>query len=293
MHVMASSKKHQARKCGRRKRTATALAVAALAAVSLTLFGCGSAATTGQPAVLAVTHDFGTVSVGSVEFEELPKGPTVMRLLQRSFPVETSYGGRFVQSIKGVASQTGPARDWFFYVNGLQAEVGAADVRVAPGDYVQWDYHRWDVDAQAAIVGAFPQPFKGSGARVECMHEGDENCAAAGTALRKNGVALGSRAGSQPTVIVVGSASDERTRKALGITNGGAVIAATLVKGKAVWLVVGTDDVATRAGVNALTPAALRNRFAVRVARDGQASAATPISPRLLSNVASTVMDQR
>lgn len=293
MQMVETSTHDRIRNSGRRQQAAAAIAVAAFAVAGLALVGCGSSAATGTPAVIAVTHNFGMAKVGLAEFKELPKGPTVMRLLQRSFPVKTTYGGRFVQSIKGVASQTGPARDWFFYVNGLQAEVGAADVRVAPGDYVQWDYHRWDVDAQAAMVGAFPQPFKRDGARVACMREGDVNCAAARAALRRSGVVPATASGSEATVLVVGTAVGEGTRKVLGITDGGAVIAATRVRDKTVWLLIGHSDAATRAGIAALSPVKLRNRFAVRVDDDGQASATTPISPQRLAAVAKEAMSGR
>ena len=47
-----------------------------------------------------------------------------MRLLQRKFEVETRYGGGFVQKIDGVGGgrRSGRPVDWFFYVNGIEAE---------------------------------------------------------------------------------------------------------------------------------------------------------------------------
>ena len=47
-----------------------------------------------------------------------------MRLLQRKFEVETRYGGGFVQEIDGVGGgrRGGRPVDWFFYVNGIEAE---------------------------------------------------------------------------------------------------------------------------------------------------------------------------
>ena len=47
-----------------------------------------------------------------------------MRLLQRGFEVETRYGGAFVQEIDGVGGgrRGGRPVDWFFYVNGIEAE---------------------------------------------------------------------------------------------------------------------------------------------------------------------------
>ena len=47
-----------------------------------------------------------------------------MRLLQRTFEVETRYGGGFVQAIDGVGGgrRGGRPVDWFFYVNGIEAD---------------------------------------------------------------------------------------------------------------------------------------------------------------------------
>ena len=60
--------------------------------------------------------------------EPIPGGETVMRMLQRDFEVQTRYGGGFVQSIDGVAGgrQDGRPVDWFYYVNGILADDGAA-----------------------------------------------------------------------------------------------------------------------------------------------------------------------
>ena len=67
-----------------------------------------------------------------------------MRLLQSSFDVETRYGGRFVQSIDGLeGGGAGGQVDWFYFVNGVEADVGAAEYELSPGDRVQWDYRNW------------------------------------------------------------------------------------------------------------------------------------------------------
>ncbi len=54
-----------------------------------------------------------------------------MRMLERSFRVSNRYGGGFVQSING-HSGTSAQRDWFYYVNGVQAKQGAATHDGAP-----------------------------------------------------------------------------------------------------------------------------------------------------------------
>ena len=56
-----------------------------------------------------------------------------MRFLQRRAKVETRYGGRFVEEINGVRSgrpNGGARRDWFYFVNGIEADVGAAEHEV-------------------------------------------------------------------------------------------------------------------------------------------------------------------
>ena len=76
---------------------------------------------------------------------EVRGADTVMRLLQRNAKVTTRYGGGFVQSIDGVAGgrRGGRPVDWFFYVNGIESDPGAASVRVRAGDRIWWDHHDW------------------------------------------------------------------------------------------------------------------------------------------------------
>jgi hypothetical protein len=116
--------------------------------------------------LLRVTKEFGreTLLEKSISVKE---GDTVMDILKRSgLEIKTGYGGGFVESMAGLASQyrTGdPASkklDWFFYVNGMMADVGAAEYPVQAGDVVWWDYHDWEYAiATPALVGAYPHPF--------------------------------------------------------------------------------------------------------------------------------------
>ena len=58
-------------------------------------------------------------------------------------------------------------RDWFFFVNGLEAEVGAAEYELSPGDRVQWDYRHWDDgDARARDRGRVPGAVPATGSRA-------------------------------------------------------------------------------------------------------------------------------
>ena len=56
-----------------------------------------------------------------------------MRQLQRDFEVETRFGGGFVQEIDGVGGgrRSGRPVDWFYYVNGIEADSGAASRKLA------------------------------------------------------------------------------------------------------------------------------------------------------------------
>ena len=57
-----------------------------------------------------------------------------MRLTTAKFDVSTRFGGRFVQSIDGLKGQgAGGSRDWFFFVNGVESEVGAAEYELSLG----------------------------------------------------------------------------------------------------------------------------------------------------------------
>ncbi len=69
-----------------------------------------------------------------------------------------------MNSIDGLASGFtgggGQRADWFYFVNGMQADVGAADYHLGARDQVWWDYHRWDFAPQVrAVVGQYPEPF--------------------------------------------------------------------------------------------------------------------------------------
>jgi Domain of unknown function (DUF4430) len=158
-------------------------------------FGAGDELEGG--AELRVTRDFGHAELGSATLDTLHEDDTVMRLLRSEFDVETRFGGRFVQAIDGLegAGPTG-MRDWFFFVNGVESETGAAEYELSPGDRVQWDHRRWGAAMRVpAIVGAFPEPFlsglegRRRPVRVECDDVESAPCDGAKEALDRVGVA--------------------------------------------------------------------------------------------------------
>ena len=174
-------------------------AAAALLACAVALAGCGlgpGKERTGG-AVLRVTRDFGHVRVGSTRVEKIREGETAMRLLRSKFQVGTRYGGRFVQSIEGLAGRgAGGREDWFYFVNGIEAGVGAADYELSPGDVIRWDYRSWAATMRVpAIVGDFPEPFEhGFGGRrfpvrVECQDVTAHPCVEAKRRLSASGIA--------------------------------------------------------------------------------------------------------
>ncbi len=175
-----------------------ALARWACAAAVVVSAGCGLGEGDERPggATLRVTRDFGRVELGSAATDTLREGGTVMRFLRSEFDVETRFGGGFVQSIDGLAGEGSSGhRDWFFFVNGVESELGAAEYELSPGDRIQWDLRSWQGAMRVpAIVGAFPEPFR-SGlegkrrpVRVECEEADDETCRDAKAALERTGV---------------------------------------------------------------------------------------------------------
>lgn len=133
----------------------TRVAVVALAVLALA--GCGSGGGRGT-ATLWVTRDRGAhvVFTGKV-----PSGLTAMQALLRVQHVTTRYGGRYVQSIDGVAGSLSTQHDWFYFVNGVEANRGATEVRLHPGDIEWWDYRSWAHGQMSVpvVAGAWPEPF--------------------------------------------------------------------------------------------------------------------------------------
>ena len=85
-----------------------------------------------------------------------------MRFLEGEDEIETRYGGGYVKSIDGVSEDErgGHPYDWFFYVNGVESPVGAAEVSLHGGEKVWWDIHDWSASEHVpAVVGSWPAPF--------------------------------------------------------------------------------------------------------------------------------------
>jgi hypothetical protein len=194
---------------GRSRGTAAAIALlgAALAAA-----GCGLGPGAGIGSVeLRVTRDFGATPMlrGSVEATE---SDTVMRVLEGRAQITTRYGGGFVQSIDGLEAARGGGHpyDWFFYVNGIESPVGAADYALHGGERIWWDYRDWSATLHVpAVVGSWPAPFVGGyeGDRhpvtVECEGGGGA-CGRTRRALAEAGVRIASGSPEGAIRVLVG-----------------------------------------------------------------------------------------
>jgi hypothetical protein len=174
------------------------LAALVCVVLSLAAAGCGlgEGEERGGAAVeMRVTRDFGHDLLGSARFDSVREDETVMRMLRSDFDIDTRYGGRFVQAIDGLeGSGAGGNEDWFYWVNGVEGSVGAAEFELSPGDRVQWDWRTWGAAMRVpAIVGAYPEPFvhglegKRRPVRVECGSGDSQVCGDARAALEEVG----------------------------------------------------------------------------------------------------------
>jgi Domain of unknown function (DUF4430) len=194
-----------------------AIAVVLTAAIA---GGCGLGPGRGTSDVsVTVTRAFGSEPVASITRGKVPGSETVMRMLQRSFKVTTRYGGGFVESIDGISGNAS-RRDWFYYVNGMQARAGAASTAVHRGDRIWWDLHDWSAtNSVPAVVGSFPEPFlHGQRGRrlpttLECASDASAACKRVAAELKAVGVPvatqlLGTGSGTDSLTVLVGTWSD-------------------------------------------------------------------------------------
>jgi hypothetical protein len=181
----------------RRRGTAVAIALL-LAACAAAGCGLGAGADVGGVS-LTVTRDYGAESLPVPGRDSVSESDTVMRALERNADIGTRYGGGFVQSIDGLEADErfGRSSDWFFYVNGVESTVGAADYPLHGGEAIWWDYRDWSAAMRVpAVVGSWPEPFvSGYDGRhrpvaVVCLG-GGEACGAVRDALSGAGVELG------------------------------------------------------------------------------------------------------
>jgi hypothetical protein len=277
---------------------------ALIAACAVVGAGCGDSGQGGAVTGVTVTRDFGARVVGERESVEKTKGLTALRQLETAHKATTSYGGRYVKSIDGVAEDSDSS--WLFYVDGVEAPVGATSTRLQAGQQVQWDFHAWEnVRTGGAIVGAYPAPLQSRGVRLVCAPRKSDACSAVRSSLTTAGIKVGPRGSAR---MVVGPWSDiegfdgVRDLTAPGDTNGafaqfskkgdaltpfsadgsagktvksgGGLLAAFASAGRVVWLVTGTDEEGTLSAAQLLRGdgAELKNRFAMSTGPAGPAA---------------------
>ena len=126
--------------------------------LALVLAGCGGGGHGHGTATLWVTRDRGAhvIYAGSV-----PAGLDGIQVVERKLKVTTRYGGRYLQSIDGIAGSLTGQRDWFFFVNGIEGDRSATEVTLHPGDVLWWDYRRWSGSSMSVplVLGSYPEPF--------------------------------------------------------------------------------------------------------------------------------------
>jgi hypothetical protein len=212
------------------------LAVAAALACAAVAAGCGigEGESSHGTAYLTVTRDYGSEPLVEATVTDPSESETVLRLLDREADITTRYGGGFIQSIEGVEGRQSGTRsyDWFFYVNGVESSVGAADVRVYGGDRVWWDHREWTAAMRvSAVVGSWPEPFahgqegKRFPVRIDCLGA-EESCSAVADALESEGVAASIGSEAAPSEgellrVVVGTWDEVRADSAASLIDAG------------------------------------------------------------------------
>jgi hypothetical protein len=235
---------------GRRRGAAVAgtLLLAALAAA-----GCGLGAGSSVGKVeLTVTREFGAHPVAA-EAVDANESSTVMRVLEGAADIETRYGGGYVKSIDGVAEteRGGAPYDWFYYVDGIEAPVGAADSAVDGGERIWWDYRNWSAtDHVPAVVGQWPAPFAqgyeghAHPVVVEC-DGGGAACGAVEAALRGEGVTVAGGAPKGAIRVLVGPWAQLRSDPAAALVGKGPAESGVYAKFEpagGAWQLVGLDE---------------------------------------------------
>lgn len=196
-----------------RRRRGTAVAIALLLAVALAAAGCGFGSGSGVGEVsLTVTRDYGSEPVQPVVSPEASESDTVMRMLEREATIATRYSGGFVQTIDGLEADErfGHSFDWFFYVDGVESPVGAAEFALHGGEAIWWDYRNWTATQQVpAVVGSWPRPLRGGydgkphPVALECRGAGAA-CGAVRGRLGEAGVALAADPSDDAIRVLVG-----------------------------------------------------------------------------------------
>jgi hypothetical protein len=173
----------------------------------LVLAGCGGGHEHGT-ATLWVTRDRGAQVIYS---GTVPAGLTAMQALDRRLDISTRYGGRFVQSIGGVQGSVTSRHDWFYFMNGVEGDRSAAEVKLRPGDIEWWDYRSWTGGAMSVpvVVGAYPKPFTSGTTSVVAA---GANLSAGKAIVRQVGGTLLAKKPTRNYIVISGSFTGDHVR---------------------------------------------------------------------------------
>lgn len=201
---------------------------------------------------LTVTREFGAAKM-SESSGEANESDTVMRFLESENEIETRYGGGYVKSIDGVSEEErgGHPYDWFFYVNGIESPIGAAEASLQGGEKIWWDNHNWSASEHVpAVVGSWPAPFTTGWeghdpvVAVEC-EKGDPACATVIATLEGEGVMLAKAAPKGAIRVLVGTWAKLRSDPAAKLLDNGPAesgIYADFEGEDGSWRLVGLDE---------------------------------------------------
>jgi Domain of unknown function (DUF4430) len=239
-------------------RRGTAVTIALLLGAGIVTAGCGLGPGSGVGAVdLTVTREFGAVKV-SESSGEANESDTVMRFLEGENEIETRYGGGYVKSIDGVteAERGGHPYDWFFYVNGVESPIGAAEDSLEGGERIWWDLHDWSASEHVpAVVGSWPAPFTTGWEGhqpvvvVEC-EGGGAACATVRGALEGEGVKIAAGPPKGAIRVLVGPWSNLRSDPVAALIEKGPAesgVYADFASSHGTWGLVGLDENAEKA----------------------------------------------
>lgn len=105
---------------------------------------------------LTITKDF-KEEILQTDFGEA-NSQSVIEILRSHANIKTEFGGGYVSLIEN-HSETEQSH-WFYYVNGILADKGAALHHPTSHDYLWWDLHSWKGERYlGAVIGAWPEPF--------------------------------------------------------------------------------------------------------------------------------------
>ncbi|MCZ7383604.1 MAG: CehA/McbA family metallohydrolase [Candidatus Methanoperedens sp.] len=88
---------------------------------------------------------------------EVPLGTTALEALKSVATVNEAGG--LINGINGIEADYVSNLYWFYFVNGITAQVGAGDYILNNSDVIRFDYQKWAPNAPYCEVLDYPEPF--------------------------------------------------------------------------------------------------------------------------------------